>query len=360
MERRALVVIAGMALATAARAEMPARLVVVGGGDCPTAAEVARALGKLHPAVRVTVAGGEGARVEVSDRGGAYEVRAGDKVRRSEDAARRCGERATAAAVAVTLMLDPPVAPPPEEPEGPLAPRSSEPATAPAPATTTAPPPTTPSPPTTPAPTATAPVAPVPPVVAPAPTIAPAPAVALARPRPKPGARALRLELELGGIVDGAPAIGDAAAEASGGAALRLAVGGRNLAGTIGVEGLAPVDANTAGVTVNVTRVPIDAGVRLALPLGRWELGGDVGVSLAILRLSAPALADATSSTRLDVGARLAPWLRLGISSRVAVQLGVQMVVSFAPYDLVVAPLGKIGTTPRVWLGAGLGLVVRL
>jgi hypothetical protein len=36
------------------------------------------------------------------------------------------------------------------------------------------------------------------------------------------------------------------------------------------------------------------------------------------------------------------------------------MIVSFAPYDLVVTNLGQIATTPRLWLGGGLGLAARL
>jgi hypothetical protein len=107
-------------------------------------------------------------------------------------------------------------------------------------------------------------------------------------------------------------------------------------------------------------RVPFDVGLRLAQPLGRFELGGDVGVCLAVLLLAAPALDHATTSTRLDVGARLAPWARFAVSARVALQLGLQMVISLAPYDLVVQGPGKIATTPRLWLGGGLGLVVRL
>jgi hypothetical protein len=41
-------------------------------------------------------------------------------------------------------------------------------------------------------------------------------------------------------------------------------------------------------------------------------------------------------------------------------QAGLQLGVPFATYDLVVQPAGKIGSTPRLWLGGGLGLAVRL
>ena len=172
--------------------------------------------------------------------------------------------------------------------------------------------------------------------------------------------RPSRIDLELTALVDGAPAAGSAASELSGGAAARLAVGGRQVAGTVGVAGLVPATATTSSVDVHVVRVPFDAGVRLVLPLGRVELGADVGLALAILQLSAPALSGATTNARLDVGARVAPWLRIAPTRRFAVVLGLQMVVSFAPYQLVVQGLGTIATTPRLWLGGGLGLAVRL
>ena len=89
-----------VALSAVARAEMPPRVSVGGDGACPTAPSVARALTELHP----TLATDGGVRVEVLDRGATYEVRADGRVRTLADSARRCGERATAAALAVTLL----------------------------------------------------------------------------------------------------------------------------------------------------------------------------------------------------------------------------------------------------------------
>jgi hypothetical protein len=178
-------------------------------------------------------------------------------------------------------------------------------------------------------------------------------------------ARPSRIDLELTGLVDGAPSIADSGATVTGGAALRLSIGGRYIAATVGVAGLAPSVQRTAGVDVDVTRIPFDAGLRLALPRDRVELGADLGLTLAVLRLAAPALADAATSTRLDVGARLAPWFRVWLNRRVALQAGVQLGIPFAVYDLVVQPAGggsmaKIGSSPRLWVGGGLGLAVRL
>jgi hypothetical protein len=268
--------------------------------------------------------------------------------------------------VAATLLLDPPLVPASpsprssssEEEGGPLAPRP------------------TPVPPSAPV---AAPAAPAAPVAAPAraPAVTPtAPVASIAASSPRAPAvepttlhragpslrarRPSRIELELHGIVDGAPVLGDATVTVTGGGALRLAVGGRYLAGTLGVAGLAPSGARAADVDVEVTRIPFDAGLRLVLPRDRFEAGADLGLVLAILRVSAPALRDADTSTRLDAGARVAGWLRLWVTRRLALQLGVQLGIPFAAYDLVVQPAGKIGTTPRLWVGGGLGLAVRL
>jgi hypothetical protein len=354
----AVVVVLGAA-ASPSRAEMPASVAVAGEGDCPAPAALARALARLHPALRIDD-GGE-VRVAVFDRGGRYEVQAGGRARTLDDPARRCVERATAAALAATLMLDPPSAPPPEEPEGPLAPRETPTPTPvvvePAPTKTEAPakveaPARIEAPPTR---LAAAP-SPSPPRAEPAAVVATRPAASA----PSPSRRPSRIDLELVGLVDGAPALASSASEVTGGAALRLSVGGRYVAGTFGFTGLAPTTATSAGIDVRVVRLPFDAGVRLLLPFGRLEPGIDAGLALAILQLSAGSLDGASTNTRLDVGARIAPFLRIGLTSRLALVLGVQMIVSFAPYDLVVTGVGQIATTPRLWLGGGLGLAARL
>jgi len=342
---RRLVALLVLVAAPAVRAEMPARVAVAGEGECPAPAALARALERLHPALRIDDGG---VRVDVFDRGAGYEVRAGERARTLDDPARRCGERATAAALAVTLLLDPPSPPPPEEPVGPLAPRETPPVAKEAEAPRAEP-------------------ARVEPARVEPPRVESArvePALVATRRAPSassaPSRRPSRIDLELVGLVDGAPALASAAAEVTGGAALRLAVGGRYVAGTFGFTGLAPATATTDGIDVRVVRLPFDAGVRLHLPFGRVEPGVDAGLSLAILQLSAPSLDGAGTNTRLDVGARIAPFLRIGLTARLALTLGLQMVVSFAPYDLVVAGLPQFATTPRLWLGGGVGLAARL
>jgi hypothetical protein len=106
--------------------------------------------------------------------------------------------------------------------------------------------------------------------------------------------------------------------------------------------------------------VPFDAGLRLRLPAGRVEPAVDVGLALTVLQLTAPSLDASTTETRLDVGLRIAPLLRILLTKRLALVVGMQMIVSFAPYDLFVnGGPGTIATTPRLWLGGGAGLAAR-
>jgi hypothetical protein len=177
---------------------------------------------------------------------------------------------------------------------------------------------------------------------------------------PSSTARPSRIDLELVGLVDGAPALSSSASEVTGGASLRLAVGGRYVAGTLGFTGLAPATATSSSIAVDVVRVPFDVGLRLLLPVGRVEPAVDVGLALTVLQLTAPSLDGSATETRLDVGLRIAPMLRILLTSRLALVLGMQMIVSFAPYDLFVnGGLGTIATTPRLWLGGGAGLAAR-
>ncbi|MCU1283455.1 MAG: hypothetical protein JWM53_7001, partial [bacterium] len=102
---RVSVVVAALGFCAAARAELPSRLVVAGATTCPTAAAVGHAMERLHPKLRVEIGDGDGTRIEISDEGARYVVRAAGRERALGDEGRRCGDRATAAALAATLLL---------------------------------------------------------------------------------------------------------------------------------------------------------------------------------------------------------------------------------------------------------------
>jgi hypothetical protein len=172
--------------------------------------------------------------------------------------------------------------------------------------------------------------------------------------------RPSRIELELTGLIDGAPAVGDGATAVGGGGSLRFVLGGRYLAGTLAVSALGTTDAQVQSIGLSVVRVPFDAGLRALLPRGRFDLGGDLGLMLGVLRLSAPAAVEAGDTTRLDSGLRVGAFVRVWVSSRVALQLMGQMLVSFQTYVLSSSNLGTLGSSPRLWVSGGLGLAVRL
>jgi hypothetical protein len=383
----AVAITIGWVAGAVARAELPSWVTVAGDGQCPTTAALARALESLHPGLHAGPDGdGDGARVEIVDEGATYRVRAGGSERQLRDAARRCDQRATAAAVAATLLLDPPsvrigeanaidnrpsrlstrepgrtsVTEPDDRPRDPrpsqLARATAKALPPPAAATPAAATPAaaTPAAATRAAATPATPAAATPAAATPA-----AATVVTTSAAPAQRRRPSRIELELSGVVEGAAATGGGLGMVSGGGALRVAVGGRHVAATLGVAGLAPATSARAGVNIELERVPFDVGVRLALPFTGGEAGADVALVLALLRLDAPALDGAVPNVRLDAGARVSGWLRFWLTRRLALQLDAQLAVSFAPYDLVAQPLGVIAATPRLWLGGGAGMVVR-
>src|SRR5207247_2392750 len=96
----------------AAAPDPPASITVGGSGECPARGAVARALAALLPEMRVTPgeAGAGGLLVTVGDEGERYRIRIGEVERLLTDAARRCDDRAHAAAVVIALLVNPAVA----------------------------------------------------------------------------------------------------------------------------------------------------------------------------------------------------------------------------------------------------------
>jgi hypothetical protein len=366
---RPALVLALASSAAAARAERPA--VAIDGAasaSCPAPEAVAREIASLLPSRRVLLGPAEpgAVAVRVVDLGGRYLVEVGEHgaargvERRFDDAARRCAERARAAAVFVTLALEPPALAPGDEPE-PAAP--APPSATPAPASAAPGPPTaTPAPPTaTPAPPPTTPApptaTPAPPIATPSqPTATPSPP----RPPPSPPRRLgpLHVDLELAGAVAVAPPIGDAALAVDGGGALRLVVGAERIAASLGAGVLATrIDAGPGAALL--VRVPLDLDLRAAWRRGRVELGGELGLLVTVLLVAGQRFAaNAPLATRADAGLRAALFLRLFASPRLAPFLALAAEVSPRAYPLLVGDTA-VGATPRLRLGALLGLAVR-
>jgi hypothetical protein len=93
---------------------------------------------------------------------------------------------------------------------------------------------------------------------------------------------------------------------------------------------------------------------------GRFELGGTAAFSAATLLVEGRDVAPARSSARFDPAARLVVGLRWWFSARLGVELAAAVDVALHPLDVLVDPVGVVGQTPRVWIGFGLGAVVRV
>lgn len=374
----ALVALRGALLLAPVQAQ-PLQVVISGAGECPAPAAVARALSAALPAVRVfaapgaargEVGGGGGERsageepggaavveAAVADEGQGFSVRVtprggrgGPSERRFRDPARRCQERARGAAVFLALNL-----PEDDAPRG--APAAITPpgvATSPA----VAPPAPSPAP------------AVAPPALSPAPAVAPPPAVASP---PASAARSLTLMIELLAVVQ---ASADPAAGAPGGAA-RIVLGherrpplwlgaGLGILATVPLTLTLPPRADSALPALSLWRLPIDLSFLAAWtsPGRRLLLGGEVGLSLALLRLRALAPAAGEEQSRLSPGLRLGLRAALALgrtpAARVALVVQLDTTTALTTYALVLDPLGEVGATPRLALGAGLGLAVRI
>lgn len=275
-------------------------------GACPARDAV---LVALAPVVRPAADGRAGA-ARVVDQGDRFDVSAAGQRAQYSDPARDCGERARIAAVFIALALNPPV----------LAPAAAPPHVAPPPSAEVA--------------------------AAPAPTVA-SPAAAWWW---AVGAGA-RLDATTAGHQPSSTVV-------TPGAEVRAALG-RGAVGLFAVAGaLGPSRARFDALSVRQTRFPLSLGAtaRVGAP-GTWQVTGDLGVALSLFSVRAQGLASASTETRLDVGARLAVGVRAPAVAGGHVVPFIELHSEFYPwpYTLEVEPLGDIGKTSRLWVGASAG-----
>jgi hypothetical protein len=181
---------------------------------------------------------------------------------------------------------------------------------------------------------------------------------AAASPPPPPRRRRrMYADLELGGSVAGTFERGSAV---SGGGFMRVSFGFAHVRLTLGATALSPAQLDFAGTKARLTRIPIDIGLRGALRIRRVELNGDLGFAATITVGNGVDLPMPSGGTRLDPGIRMAAGSRVWLGERVAPFVAVEGIVSIHPIDLTRTNVGKVGSTPYGWLGAVLGLAVRL
>jgi hypothetical protein len=235
----------------------------------------------------------------IVDLGDAFEVTAGGQVQRYADAARDCAERARVAAVFVALAMNPPSLEAPRPPRAP------------------------------------------PPVNEP----------------PPPTPEGIWLSLGLAGRIDGAAGGGsDATSGATAGGEIDVAFG----RGSFGIEATAGAMTSTEttvdSVQVKQQRFPCSLAATVhRRPSAHLEVGAALGAALTPFTLHGQGLDTTLPVTRFDAGARLA--LELKVAGHALTPFA-NLHLEYFPrtYEIVVAPLGNIGTTAPLQIGFSLGV----
>ncbi|HZL20051.1 MAG TPA: hypothetical protein VFG23_20115, partial [Polyangia bacterium] len=167
--------------------------------------------------------------------------------------------------------------------------------------------------------------------------------------------------LELGAIVDVAPAVFEAPRMVGPGGELRVVRRFGRVAGVLAVALEPRVSFAIAGLTGRQTRVPLDLGLRLERRAGPFALGGEIGVAAAIFHADGLNTAVPQTGTRLDLGGRAGIFLRCDRwSARAAPFVGLHALLFPWPYEIAISPAGTLGSTPALWLGATLGVSTSL
>jgi hypothetical protein len=297
--------------AAPALAAPPEVLRLKSSSTCPSVAEVRRELGPLLPRTRVeanarsedsepAADGEERIEATIADEGESIRVEVAREQRVLRDPQRSCSERARAVAVFIALVLDPPVL-------------SFEPKPRP----------------------------PAPPPAPPAPT--------------SPVKEGAPLTLELGPVLEMAPLSDAAQLPIAGGFGGRLAWG-RGVAASFGAGLLLPTRLQLPEADARLVWLPFDVSLRVSHPIGAVRLAAELGPELALLFASGEAVKNPRTSTRLEVGARLAGSLTWDMSTHLGAFLTVFSLWRPQPYEFRVEPDLESGTTPPLWLGASLGL----
>ena len=306
-----LAVAAWLLPAVCAGSEPPGLTIVASPEACPSPAQLAEAFTKFLPthSLRDAPVGAGAIPVEVVDLGARYRVTVASAERQFLDSARRCEERAEAAAVFVSLTLDPPEEE--DDDSGPPAAIAAQPPSAPSSST-----------------------------VSQAHEVPSAPFV----------------HLEAAAIFVAAPPAAQTALY-SGGGSLRLAAGRRFIGAELGVTALAPstIDLGGGPGTVRLLRLPIDAGVRLQKGWANADVVADLGLALTVVWVEGLDLPRNRDDATLDAGVRAAVGARWHAGRRLWPMLLVEAVVHSGSFLLKVDGV-TVSEAPRWWLGVGAGI----
>ena len=187
-------------------------------------------------------------------------------------------------------------------------------------------------------------------------TMEPPEVAARRKPEPPPPRR---FELRAGTLVD--VGVRQSHQVVASGGELRAALVGQRWGVEFGAGGLVPADIVWGNYQARITRFPMDIGVRGVRRRGFLVASLSAGAAMAIfsLRGEGTGLATHHSGTRLDLGFRSALSLSLFPAGRLSPFVDLHVFVWPQSYTVTVEPVGQVGTTPIVWVGATLGLAVR-
>jgi hypothetical protein len=169
--------------------------------------------------------------------------------------------------------------------------------------------------------------------------------------------------LMVGGRLEAAPeASGRPTTTAGIGLDVQVAGGLGDVGMVIGAGMRAPAVNTFSSVSVREQRFPFSiAAVVRHQAAHSLELTGEAGMALVILRLRDESPGGLAPATRLDLGLRAGIALRLApLSPRLSPFASVSMEYFPRPYHYQVDPLGRIGTSAPVWVGATLGLLFQV
>lgn len=140
------------------------------------------------------------------------------------------------------------------------------------------------------------------------------------------------------------------------GGELLASLGTARVAGLLGVSGGGSADFDLGDIRASLFEASARAGVRALWPLGGATLGLDAAFVVARRQVTAESPHASDAQAAWELGASLGTNVSFDVSRRLAPVAGVRMNLFPAPSQLEAAPRGVIGTLPKFWLGAHVGV----
>jgi hypothetical protein len=111
---------------------------------------------------------------------------------------------------------------------------------------------------------------------------------------------------------------------------------------------------------VEIIRVPVDLDGYVAVRVGRAEVLVDAGLAASLLRVHGRGFEPDLTTSALEWSVRLGASVRLWVTPRLAVTVGLDAFVVPETFSLMVPQAGTLGGTPGLWLDVTLGLCAQI